>query len=122
MSESGPLPRRRVEIPRDDPAPARRLWEVPGIPSSEAARVRGLVRAQLRLALVLLAGFAVTMALAATAIAVIPWLHEATVLGVPWSWMLQAYGLYPLVVGFAVAFVAAAGRLERRFRSTASGR
>jgi len=88
-----------------------------GIPDASAVYLRTLMRAQLRLAITLAATFALTLAAFSVAIAVIPVLHVETVFGVPWSWALQAYGMYPLVVIFAAIYVRAAGRNERRYRS-----
>ena len=75
------------------------------------------MRAQLRLAITLVVAFLLTLAVCSVAIALIPALHVEMVFGVPWSWGLQAYGMYPLVVIFAVIYVRAAGRNERRYRS-----
>lgn len=76
-----------------------------------------LIRAQLRLAITLAIGFSVTLAAASVAIATIAVLQVATVFGVPWSWALQAYGMYPLVVAFALVYVRASRRNEQRYRS-----
>jgi putative solute:sodium symporter small subunit len=75
-----------------------------------------LVRAQLRLGVLSAMAFLVTVAVAALLIASVESLHSALVFGVPWSWVLQAYGMYPIVVVFAAFYVGAARRNERRFR------
>lgn len=91
---------------------------------SEASSLylRTLIRAQLRLGLTLAGGFAVTLALASVLVAATPILHTATVLGVPWAWVLQAFGMYPIVGGFALLYVRAAQRNEQRYRSLKSRR
>ena len=88
-----------------------------GIPDASAVYLGTLIRAQLRLATTLAIGFVLTLAAASIAIAVIPVLQVATIFGVPWSWVLQAYGMYPLVALFALVYVRAAGRNEQRYRS-----
>ena len=112
------LPRRRVMAPRR----AMRASLEPrsadsGIPDASAVYLGTLIRAQLRLATTLAIGFVLTLAAASIAIAVIPVLQVATIFGVPWSWVLQAYGMYPLVALFALVYVRAAGRNEQRYRS-----
>lgn len=97
-------------------APARpRLTGDRGGP--DAVYLRSLVRAQLRLAIVLAITFALVLAGAAMAIAGLPVLHETRLAGVPLAWLLQAYGLYPLIAGFAIIAVRAARRNESRFRA-----
>jgi membrane protein implicated in regulation of membrane protease activity len=81
-----------------------------------------LIRAQLRLGLVVALCFAVTLALAAICLAVVPLFGELTVLDVPVSWVLQAYGMYPLVVVFALIYVRGARRNEQRYRSLEQNR
>jgi len=61
--------------------------------------------------------FVMTLVAASVTIAMLPMLHTTTMVGVPWSWVLQAYGMYPLVALFAVISVHAAGRNEQRYRS-----
>ena len=87
------------------------------IPDASAVYLGTLIRAQLRLAITLAIGFAVTLAAASVAIALTPALHATTIFGVPWSWALQAYGMYPIVVLFALVYVRAARRNEQRYRS-----
>lgn len=89
---------------------------------ASALYLRTLIRAQLRLGITLAAGFAVTLAAASIIVATTPVLRRTTVLGVPWSWALQAFGMYPIVAVFAVFYVRAARRNERRYRSLESRR
>ena len=112
------LPRRRVTAARPTTA-GRPMGPVvdPGITDASAVYLGTLIRAQLRLAITLATGFVVTLAAASIAIATIPVLQSETVFGVPWSWALQAYGMYPLVVLFALVYVRAARRNEQRYRS-----
>lgn len=119
---------------RTDPPPARRRVTAPGTGRLAAPAARNhveigpstdelgviylgaLIRAQLRLALSCAAGFLAVITVLAMVIATTAPLHDSLVLGVPWSWALQAYAFYPVVVGFAVIYVVAARRNERRFR------
>ena len=113
-----PLPRRRVTAAR--PTTAGRPMGPgvdPGITDASAVYLGTLIRAQLRLAITLATGFVVALAAASIAIAIIPVLQSETVFGVPWSWALQAYGMYPLVVLFALVYVRAARKNEQRYRS-----
>ena len=112
-----PLPRKRVTAPRRQVQAAPVRASDPGIPDASAVYIRTLMRAQLRLAITLVVAFLFTLAVCSVAIALVPALHVEMVFGVPWSWALQAYGMYPLVVIFAVIYVRAAGRNERRYRS-----
>ena len=112
-----PLPRKRVTAPRRQVQAAPVRASDPGIADASAVYIRTLMRAQLRLAITLVAAFLLTLAVFSVAIALIPALHVEMIFGVPWSWALQAYGMYPLVVIFAVIYVRAAGRNERRYRS-----
>lgn len=76
-----------------------------------------LMRAQLRLAIATALGFAASLAAAALAIAGLPILQRTAIAGVPVSWLLQAYGMYPLIAVFAAIYVGAAARNERRYRA-----
>jgi putative solute:sodium symporter small subunit len=89
--------------------------------SGDAATLytRGLVRAQLRLALACVASFLVVVALLTVTMSGVPELDSVVLLGVPLPWLVHAYGFYPVIVAFAVVFAVAAARNERRFRALA---
>ncbi len=112
-----PLPRRRVTAPGTGRAAGPRAVVDPGAENDEirAIYLGALVRAQLRLGILCAVSFLAAIASAAVAIAAIPLLQATLVFGVPWAWVLQAYGMYPLVIVFAAVYVAAARRNERRF-------
>jgi hypothetical protein len=113
----------RVTAPRQLAPRSRAPWQRRADPSDESALyVLTLIRAQLRLGLVVALCFAVTLALAAICLAVVPLFGELTVLDVPVSWVLQAYGMYPLVVVFALIYVRGARRNEQRYRSLEQNR
>lgn len=130
-SESGPAGRHppvshgRVRVT----AHPRTVRATPLVASSDSGPteastlyLRTLIRAQLRLAITLAAGFALTLAVASIFVASTPILHTTSVGGVPWAWALQAFGMYPIVAVFALLYVRAARRNERRYRSLESRR
>ena len=75
--------------------------------------------AQLRLAIGCVAAFLVGAGALAVVIAILPELGDPVVLGVPLSWLAQAYAFYPVILVFALIFVRAAARNERRYRHLA---
>lgn len=81
--------------------------------------VRSLIRSQLRLGLVFAGGFCAATALFVAAIVLAPGLDESFVAGVPVSWLLLGFGLYPLVITVGVLYRRAAARNEARFRALA---
>ena len=84
--------------------------------------LRTLMRAQVRLGITLAVGFAITLTVASILVASTSILHARTIGGVPWAWALQAYGMYPIVAVFALLYVRAARRNERRYRSLVTHR
>ncbi|WP_285138528.1 heavy metal transporter [Microbacterium sp. lyk4-40-TSB-66] len=118
-----PLPRVRVTASTAGRVsrPATRGFALPGREADEADEVfsRGLVRAQLRLALGCVAAFLVVAAALVGVIAALPTLGDPTVWSVPMSWLLHAYGFYPLILVFALIYARAAARNERRYRQLA---
>lgn len=124
MTDETPrLPRVRVTASRNHrmPRPATRGFALPGRAPGEADEVfsRGLVRAQLRLTIGCLAAFLVVAAALAVVIAALPALGDPVLFGVPLSWLAHAYGFYPLILVFALIFLRAATRNERRYRHLA---
>lgn len=115
-----PLPRVRVTASTAGRVsrPVTRGFALPGRTADEADEVfsRGLVRAQLRLALGCVAAFLVVAAALTGIIAALPTLGDPTVFAVPLSWLLHAYGFYPLILVFALIYARAAARNERRYR------
>jgi uncharacterized membrane protein len=119
--EPRPLARVRVSASSARPAAVTRGFALPGSAAHEADAVfsRGLVRAQLRLALGCLLGFLVVAGASAAVVFVLPSVWDPTLFGVPLSWLLHAYGFYPLILAFAVVYVVSAARNERRYRALA---
>lgn len=81
--------------------------------------VRSLIRAQLRVAIVTAAAFAILLAATTTALALVPEVRMATVGGIPIVWIVLGAAVYPVVLLVAVLFVRAADRNEKRYRSLA---
>lgn len=110
-----------ASTPRRQQRAATRAIALPGQSADEADAVfsRGLVRAQLRLALGCLLGFLVVAGALAGVVFVLPAVWDPVVFGVPASWLLHAYGFYPIVLAFAVLYARGATRNERRYRALA---
>lgn len=119
-----PPPRVRVTAAasgRRAPAVTRGI-ALPGTPAQEAdaAFARGLMRSQLRLALGILAGFVVVAGALGALLALSTELHDIVLWGVPLSWLLHAYGFYPVIFVFALVYLIAAARNERRYKALRS--
>ncbi len=83
----------------------------------QSVYVRSLIRSQLRLALICAAGFVLATLVFVGVIAFAPALDGAFVAGVPVSWLLLGFGVYPLAISVAALYVRAATRNEARYRS-----
>ena len=136
---SAPPPRVRVTAPRIPVRGAQRAGETSGSSTTHATGatggtdatdepdasdvrgvyVRSLIRSQLQLGLVCAAAFALATTLFVLAIVWTPALDESFVAGVPVSWLLLAFGVYPLALTIAALYVWAAARNESRYRSLA---
>jgi hypothetical protein len=81
--------------------------------------VRSLIRAQLRVAIVSAASFALLLAATTAALTFVPEVRAATVGGIPIVWLVLGAGVYPIVLVVAILFVRAADRNEKRYRSLA---
>lgn len=109
----------RERVTSVDPASAR--TEPPAragrwaVGEAETLFTRSLMRAQGRLAIVCLLSFGVALVLVTVVMSRIPLLDAIMLGGVPLSWLIHAYGFYPLMVVWAVGYTLACQRLERRF-------
>jgi putative solute:sodium symporter small subunit len=74
-----------------------------------------LLRAQLRLALSTLVALALTIGMLPLIFTLAPALTSTQVLGMPVSWVLLAFGCYPVLVLLAWRYVRLAERNERAF-------
>lgn len=98
---------------------ATRGIALPGQQAHEADAVfaRGLLLSQLRLALGIVFGFAIVVFALGTVISIVPELDLIIVAGVPLSWLLHAYAFYPVIAVFALVYLRAARRNERRYQA-----
>ncbi|MUN07545.1 DUF485 domain-containing protein [Agromyces luteolus] len=85
----------------------------------QSVYVRSLIRSQLRLALICASGFVVATVVFVGVVVFAPALDDVLVAGVPVSWLLLGFGVYPLAVTVAALYVRAASRNEARYRSLA---
>lgn len=97
---------------RTEPAPRTGRWAVG---EAETLFTRTLMRAQGRLAIVCLLSFGVALVLVTVVMSRIPLLDDVLIGGVPLSWLIHAYGFYPLMIIWAVGYTLACQRLEGRF-------
>ncbi|WP_040168145.1 hypothetical protein [Microbacterium gorillae] len=88
---------------------------------AEEIYLRGLIRAQLRLALGCLLGFLVAAGALTVLLVAVPALNAVVILGTPLPWLLHAYGYYPIIFVFALLYARSARRNERRYRLLRSG-
>ena len=117
MSEP-PLPRVRVTSPRTTATRRRRVTgasEIDAQTDLGEVYMSSLLRSQLRLALLVLAGLAVLVAGLPLLFTVAPALVDVHVVGVPLPWLLLAGGVYPFLLLLGWLYVRAAERNERDF-------
>ncbi|MDP9394083.1 MAG: hypothetical protein M3Q27_07430 [Actinomycetota bacterium] len=77
--------------------------------------LRTLMRAQLRLALVVLAGVGLVLGGLPLLFLVIPEARTLRVAGVPLPWLVLGGGVYPVLVAAAALHIRASERAEREF-------
>jgi len=81
--------------------------------------VRSLIRSQLRLALVVAAGFLLILAAFPLTLVLVPGLADTTIAGIPFGWLLLGVGIYPVIGLGAWLYVRTAARNEARYRDLA---
>ncbi|KRF32639.1 hypothetical protein [Yonghaparkia sp. Soil809] len=97
---------------RTEPPPRTGRWAVG---EAETLFTRSLMRAHGRLAIMCLVSFAIALVLVTVVMSRIPLLDEIALGGVPLTWLIHAYGFYPLMIVWAVGYTLACQRLEGRF-------
>ncbi len=110
----------RVSAPR---AQARRILQRTSV-SDEVAQqsavgevmVRSLIRSQLRLALVVTAGFMASLLLCWGLVRWIPLFTDWRILGIPVPWLILGVGVYPIMGACAWLYVRAATKNENQYR------
>ena len=119
MSHDGAPPRRvRVTSPRTTAGRPRQV----NVPSEIDAQtglgevyMSSLLRAQLRLAGMVIAALLLVVAGLPLYFWLFPWLNEITVLGMPLAWAMLGFAVYPFMVLLGWLYVRAAERNERDF-------
>ncbi|HEU4947252.1 MAG TPA: hypothetical protein VFT31_08870 [Kribbella sp.] len=120
MSTTGDGPRRvRVTSPRTSAA-RRQATHTGTREIDEQTRVgevymQSLIHAQLRLALLVIAGAVLVLGGLPLLFAVVPSTRTLTVLGVPLPWLLLGVAVYPVVYLAARIYVRHAERIEAEF-------
>jgi len=110
----------RVTAPRhdrDDRRPASAAASAEADPA--ALYVRTLIRSQRRLAIVCATAFIVVLVAVPLLFVLMPTLDDATVGGIPVSWIVLGAGLFPVLIAIAALYVRTAARNESRYRSLA---
>jgi len=78
--------------------------------------VRSLIRSQLRLGVVVAAGFLLILIAFPLMLGLVPGLAESTIMGLPFDWVLLGAGIYPVVGLSAWLYIRTASRNESRYR------
>ncbi len=99
--------------------PLRSVPRVSLAADAESVIVNGLIRSQLRLAVICALGFSAAL-VAIALVASLPGLDDLLVAGVPVSWLVLAFGAYPPLVVIAAIAVLAARRNETQYRVLSS--
>ena len=81
--------------------------------------VRSLIRSQLRLGLVVAAGFLLILVAFPLMLGLVPGLAESTIAGLPFDWVLLGAGIYPVIGLSAWLYIRTAARNEARYRDLA---
>ena len=118
-TRTGPEPPRRVRITSPRTGAVRR--RVAGTSEIDAQTQLGeiymtsLLRAQLRLAALVILALAVLVGGLPVAFRLVPGLMAIEVLGMPLAWVLLAFAVYPVLFLLGWVYVRAAERNERDF-------
>lgn len=78
--------------------------------------VRSLIRSQLRLALVVTAGFTAALLLSWALVLWLPTVTDWRILGVPAPWLILAVGVYPVIGTCAWLYIRTATKNEEQYR------
>ncbi|MEQ4520791.1 hypothetical protein ABLI39_15685 [Pseudarthrobacter sp. B907] len=81
--------------------------------------IRSLIRSQLRLGIVVAAGFLLILLAFALLLGLVPGLAELRIAGLPFDWVLLGAGIYPVIGLSAWLYVRTAARNESRYRDLA---
>lgn len=118
MTAVDPPRRVRITSPRTDAVRQRRVKGTSEIDAQThlgEVYMSSLLRAQGRLAAQVLLAVLVLLGGLPLALALVPEIDDVVVLGMPLSWVLLGFGVYPFLLGLAAFYVRAAERNERDF-------
>ena len=118
MTQTGSAPHERVRIsgpPRRRHAPAARTTDIDAETRLGGIYMGSLLREQLRLALGVLAGLAVTLGALPLAFHAVPALTDVHLVGVPLGWLLLGVAAYPWLLVLGWLYVRRAERNEADF-------
>ena len=118
------MTRVRVTAPRSVAARRSAADTREAAEESDAGQVfiRSLIRSQLRLGVVVAAGFLLILAAFPLMLGLVPGLAESTIAGLPFDWVLLGAGIYPVIGLSAWLYVRTAARNESRYRDLAGDR
>ncbi|MGO4385221.1 hypothetical protein [Specibacter sp. RAF43] len=131
MSRTGPdgspaTGRVRVVAPRSEavhiPGGVSVSQEVAEQSAVGEVMVQSLIRSQLRLAVVVAAGFAAALLGCWMLIRFVPALMDWRILGIPAPWLLLGAGVYPIIGLTAWLYVRGATKNENRYRDLVDGK
>jgi len=115
------MTRVRVTAPRSTAKPVRDSREAAEESDVGQVFVRSLIRSQLRLAIVVAAGFLLILLAFPLLLGLVPGLAEAEIAGIPFGWLLLGAGIYPVIGLSAWLYIRTAARNEARYRDLAEG-
>lgn len=118
MSSAGPPPRVRVTSPRATRRRAPRRTPAAEIDQQSAlgdVYISSLLRAQLRLAGLVLLALTLLVGSLPLVIIAFPELNDVFVLGMPLPWVLLGFAVYPVLALLGWAYVRTAERNEQAF-------
>lgn len=110
-----PPQRVRVTRPRNAVRPTTVADEIDRQSEVGAIYMRSLMRAQLRLAVVILAILAVGLGALPALAALAPGLGRHQIAGIPLTWLVLGFAVYPVLIALAAVYVRRAERNERIF-------
>jgi putative solute:sodium symporter small subunit len=113
-------PRVRVTAPRaGEPRPGLPPQSSTDDGNVSAEYARSLLRSQLRLGMLCAAGFIAYLVAIPLSFVLVPRLESFLLAGLPLSWWLLGFGVYPIAIAIALIYVRSAARNEARYRALA---
>ncbi|WP_426998772.1 hypothetical protein [Pseudarthrobacter sp. N5] len=113
------MTRVRVTAPRSVPRPATESREAAEESEAGQVFVRSLILSQLRLAIVVAAGFLVVLGAFPLVLSAVPGLADSRIAGIRFDWLLLGAGVYPVIGLSAWLYIRTAARNEARYRDLA---